>query len=75
VQEAELGGKWTLALPAKRSAFAALLELLVSLADCFHYLIKAGRVLHGPKPRKSVAQSVQILIGQQPDGNDAFLPD
>jgi hypothetical protein len=50
-----------------------LLELAVGFVDRIDQLGEAGRVVHGPESRETVAQQLDFALGKQSDSDDALF--
>ena len=50
-----------------------LLELAVGFVDGLDQFGEAGRFIDRPEPREAVPQQFDLALGEQSDGDDAFL--
>ncbi len=50
-----------------------LLQLVVGFVDGLDQLGEAGRFINRPKPREAMTEQFDLTLGEQSDGNDAFL--
>ena len=49
------------------------LQLAVGVVDGLEQVGEAGRLVHRPKPRKSMAQQLHFALGEQSNGHDPFV--